>query len=77
MSKKLETNEDLVKDLMTFSPRGALCQAFVITAIQSYARQCVEAGAAKFDSGFMNGQAWIDIAVDVDKLLDDFYEDFL
>jgi len=73
MPKKLKTNEDLVLNLMQFSPRGALCQAFVITAIQKYAQQCVAAGAEKFDSGLMNGQAWIDIAVDVDKRIEAFY----
>lgn len=30
------TNEQFVDDLMTHSPHGALCQAFIISAIEYY-----------------------------------------
>lgn len=69
----LKSNEDLVVDLMTFSPRGALCQAFVITAIEKYCADVIQAGPEKFDSAFMNGQAWVDVAVDTQARMKAFY----
>lgn len=34
---KIRTNEDLVVDLMNYSPHGSMGQAFVIEAIRKYA----------------------------------------
>ena len=42
MARKLETNEDLVVDLLNYSPYGALCQSFIIQAIQSFASGVIE-----------------------------------
>lgn len=56
---KRRTNEELVSDLMNFGPAGALQQAFVLTAIEKYAQQCIAAGPEAFDSGLISGRAWI------------------
>lgn len=54
------TNVDMVTELMERgSPAGALIQAFVVTAIEKYAQEWIEAGAATFDSPMMHGRAWI------------------
>ncbi len=37
--KKRKTNIEFVKDLMNFSPYGALSQIFVIQAIEHYAKE--------------------------------------
>lgn len=73
MPKKLKTNEDLVRDLMNYSPHGALCQAFIMQAIQEFARQVAAKPASDFDSGFMHGATWVGVAKDVIKRCDAFY----
>lgn len=70
---ELNTNEDLVIDLMNYSPRGALSQAFIMHAIQKYAADVIEAGAEAMSSPMLNGQAWVDVAVDVKARCDKFY----
>lgn len=55
-----ETNVERVTHLMTHG--SPLMQAFVVEAIGKYAALCLQKDAAYFDSGFMNGAAWIDCA---------------
>jgi hypothetical protein len=61
---KRKTNEQFVKSLMTYSRRGALIQAFVIAALETYAKAVVAAdknGALeKAGFGFINPCAWAD-----------------
>tara|TARA_Y100000593_G_scaffold29491_1_gene58563 strand:+ start:1752 stop:1958 length:207 start_codon:yes stop_codon:yes gene_type:complete len=52
------TNEEFVKDLMTFNPHGALAQVFVLEAIRKYSEQVVAADPKLYDSGFIDGSAW-------------------
>lgn len=54
-----ETNEEFTARLMRFAKSGAMMQLFILTALEKYANQCIEAGAATFDSGFLSGAAWI------------------
>ena len=70
---KPRCNEDFVRDLMNYSPRGALCQAFIMHAIQRYAQQVAVADPKDYDSGFVNGQAWVDVAKDVEAKCKAFY----
>lgn len=65
-----ETNEELTARLMRFAKSGAMMQLFILTAIQKYADQCVKAGAATFDSGFLSGEAWIRCAQEALENLD-------
>ena len=66
--KKL-TNVQFVKRQMEFSQHGALMQAFVITALEKYAAQCIEAGPATFDSGLLSGEAWVGCAKELQQAL--------
>jgi hypothetical protein len=61
---KRTTNVQAVRRLMEYSKCGALQQAFILTAIEKYAAQCIAAGAAKFDSGLLSGEAWIACATE-------------
>lgn len=64
MAKRIpRTNKAFISKLMDHP--NALVQAFVITAIDKYAQQCIKAGAAEFNSGLLNGQAWINAATTV------------
>lgn len=62
MANKL-SNEEFMQRLMTQGcPTGALIQAFIISALDNYSKKCIEAGPKPFDSGFLNGEAWIETA---------------
>jgi len=71
--KKLRTNEDLVRDLMNYSPYGGLCQAFITTAIEKYCEAVIKAGPEQFDSSMLNGATWVGIAQDTKTRMDAFY----
>lgn len=78
-----KNNEDLIKDLMTHSPYGALSQAFIIQGLTHYVSQVVEEGdemIAKEEEDKKNGKihlisskAWVGIAHDIQKRMDEFY----
>lgn len=72
---KLKNNNDLVKDLMNFSPYGALCQMFIIQAISKYCDEVIAHEITEKDErGFVNPHAWKGTAEDIKKRMDDFYE---
>lgn len=71
-SGRINSNEDLVIDLMNFSPYGALCQGFVMEAIQRYARAVAD--APPVDMGdLVSGEAWKRVATDIRDRCDTFY----
>ena len=82
--KSIKTNEDLVRDLMNYSPYGALCQPFIIQAIREYAKEVVddeENLLKKEKEDEANGMisiistgSWIGIAKDIIERMDKFYE---
>lgn len=53
------TNVEMLTHLMNFSRCGALQQAFILTAIEKYAKECIEAGAKKLDTPMISGEGWI------------------
>ena len=74
MPKQLNCNEDLVCDLMNYSPYGALGQAFVMEAIQAYAKGVLAAPAvAETGDDFISPVTWRGIAADVKARCDAFY----
>ena len=74
MTRKLESNEDLVKDLMNYSPYGALCQVFIMEAIQRYAEQVAASNPEDYDMGAMIApEAWIGVAKDIKARCEAFY----
>ena len=75
-SRHLETNEDLVLDLMTFSKFGPLGQVFIVQAIRKYAEQIATATVQHMDHGEgLDPVLWQRIAADVQARCDDFYSD--
>lgn len=70
---QLNTNEDLIQDLITYSPYGALSQTFVMYAVRHYAKMVIEAGPEACDSAFLSGEAWVGVATDIQTRCDAFY----
>jgi hypothetical protein len=66
LRSKRETNEELVRRLMTYSRFGALSQVFIMEAIARYAEQCATAKPELFDGPLLNGAAWVGVAKEID-----------
>ncbi len=78
MPRKLESNEDLVCDLMKFSPRGPLGQVFIIEAIRKYAETWAamtpeQRKQYQDKSPLISMEAWCAVAEDVKARCDKFY----
>jgi len=72
--QKQLTNVEFVTELMEYSRYGPMVQAFVIHCIHTKAREIAEFPNPEwFDSGFMCGQFWQDIAKDVVRQMDGKY----
>lgn len=72
--KKIKTNVDLVNDLMTHSPVGALGQAFIIQAIREYAEELVANPLPPTKPGSLfSNEAWNKAALDVRERCNAFY----
>ncbi|ATA53137.1 hypothetical protein CKY39_07875 [Variovorax boronicumulans] len=63
------TNVEFVVDLMEYSAYGALIQAFVIHALDRYARRVAAATPEELDTGLVSGRAWHGCAVEVQRKL--------
>jgi len=64
-----QTNVEFVTDLMEHSRHGALIQAFVIHAIDQYARRVAAARPEELDTDLVSGHAWHGCAVEVGEKL--------
>jgi hypothetical protein len=64
-----QTNVEFVVDLMEYSAHGALIQAFVIHALEQYARRVAAATPGQLDTGLVSGHAWHGCAVEVQRKL--------
>lgn len=64
-----QTNVEFITDLMEHSRHGALIQAFVIHAIDQYARRVAAARPEDLDTGLVSGHAWHGCAVEVREKL--------
>lgn len=74
--RPLETNEDLVLNLMTFSKFGSLGQAFIVHAIRNYAEQIATKPAPlPGPDDLFDPALWQRVAADVKARCDDFYSD--
>lgn len=71
---KLETNEDLVLDLMNYSPFGALGPVFIMEAVRRYANALAATPLPPSppESMFSN-ETWNKVALDVKTRCDKFY----
>ncbi|GER21375.1 hypothetical protein [Variovorax boronicumulans] len=59
------TNVEFVTELMEYSAHGALIQAFVMQALEQYAKRVAEADPAALDTPMVSGRAWHGCAVEV------------
>lgn len=66
-----ETNTEFITRLMEYAKSGPLMQAVIITGLQYYAQKVAAQPASKFDSAFLNGQAWVDCAVELKRELEE------
>jgi len=63
------TNVEFVTELMEFSAHGALIQAFVMQALEQYARRVAAMDPEALGTPMVSGRAWHGCAVEVrDKL---------
>ncbi len=63
------TNIEFVVELMEYSAHGALIQAFVMQALEQYAKRVAAITAEALDTPMVSGHAWHGCAVEVrDKL---------
>lgn len=74
MRKNLKTNEDLVRDLMNYSPYGALNQAFIVQAIMTFAEQVARQTPESLDTNMVSGKAWHGCAIDTLARCNEFYQ---
>ncbi len=59
------TNVEFVVDLMEHSQHGALIQAFVLHAIQAYAKSVAKKFPPELDTPLLAGAAWHGCAVEL------------
>ena len=62
MTRKSETNEELIVRLMNYSPAGGLAQVFIIEAIRRYANECTlmaDELRVSMKDGLIHPEAWI------------------
>lgn len=77
---KITNNSELMDDLMNYSPYGALCQGFIIQAIQRQCKKVIDNAEQirKEDketegTSIVNVDSWIGVAEDIDKRMKKFY----
>lgn len=78
------TNEDLVVNLINYSPYGALSQMFIMQAIREYAKEVIdnadeiikneEEMMADGKIPMMSHKAWVGVAKDIAERVDYFYD---
>jgi hypothetical protein len=69
-------NTELLVSLMEFSPYGAMCQMFIIDALQKHAEAAAQADPAEITrkcNGMLNGDAWVATAKDIRDRMAAFY----
>ena len=81
---KLQTNVDLINDLMHNSPHPMVCQTFLLTAIKEYCMYVLKNKSALIDneedaqvSGVLplfQAQVWVDVADDINDKVRKFYD---
>lgn len=68
-----QCNEHLVRDLMNYSPFGAISQMIVMQAISQYVEEVKDADPREFHNAFMHGAAWVGAAKDIHERIEAFY----
>jgi hypothetical protein len=83
MSKQL-TNEDLIKNLMNYSPYGGLCQAFIMQGLETFCDEVIsrKEEMIKEEEEMMlenripivSVKGWVGIAEDIKERIRFFYD---
>ena len=83
MSRKITNNEELLSDLMNFSPYGALCQGFIMQGLGQFCDGIIKnkekmltqekENEANGKRGIVSIEAWVGVAEDIKKRMDEFY----
>jgi hypothetical protein len=69
MAKRPMTNMEKVHHIMSCSRYGALAQMFVMDALNKWAGIISKASPEQVDNGFINGEAWIGVAREIQNAL--------
>lgn len=85
-AKKIKdmNNEEFMSNLMNFSPYGALCQAFIIQALDEYCKiviaekdeilKVADKNEKKGKVSIVNQRAWVGIAEDIHARMKEKYQ---
>lgn len=83
--KKQLTNEDLIKNLMNYSPYGGLCQSFIMQGLREYAQYVIDNSeeilkneeelATQGKMPLVSQKTWVGIAEDIAERIDMFYDE--
>ncbi|MDP9881345.1 hypothetical protein J2W25_005681 [Variovorax boronicumulans] len=68
------TSVEFVTELMEVSAHGALIQAFVMQALEQYARRVAETDPQALDTPMVCGRAWHGCALEVLQKLEQRFE---
>jgi hypothetical protein len=69
MAKRPMTNIEKVQHVMSYSSYGALAQLFVMDALHKWTGIISKASPAQVDNGFVNPEAWIGVAREIQNAL--------
>ncbi|KPU88106.1 hypothetical protein APR50_42680 [Variovorax paradoxus] len=69
------TNVEFVTELMEFSAHGALIQAFVMQALEQYAKRVAATNPEALNTPMVSGHAWHGCALEVQRKLKQRFED--
>jgi hypothetical protein len=69
MAKRPMTNIEKVTHIMSYSDYGAVAQMFVMESLQKWSGIISKASPEQVDNGFINGEAWIGVAKEIQKAL--------
>jgi hypothetical protein len=66
-----KTNVQIVEHIMDFG--NPMKQLVIMTAIEKYPKMCLEHPASTFESGLINGEAWLHACREILRELDEHY----
>ncbi len=69
MTKRPMTNIEKVQHIMTYSRYGGLAQLFVMDALHKWTDIISKASPEEIGNGFVNGEAWIGVAREIQETL--------
>jgi hypothetical protein len=69
MAKRPMTNIEKVTHIMSYSNYGAFAQMFVMEALHKWSAIISKASPEHVDNGFVDGEAWIGVAREIQKAL--------